>query len=206
MSTTSDPSDPSDRSDRSDAAGRPDNHLYDGIYNVIVLAEQAMTAGDAAEVVSLHDGIDETRHYHVLIPCENAQVQVEAALGSLAASETLAAPAIVGSEVDTAEAQREIDADALSAVNVSVTAIKATGHQATGEFSSDDPIRELARVADEQKADEVIVMTRPHIVQEFLHLDWASKARRHLGVPVLHLVEHEPLDAEAANGQGITGM
>jgi hypothetical protein len=197
MSTTSDPS---------EAADRPDNHIFDGIYNVIVLAEQAMTAGDAAEVVSLHDGIDEARHYHVLIPCENAQLQVEAALGSLAASETLAAPAIVGSEVDTAEAQREIDADASSAVNVSVAAIEATGHQATGEFSSDDPIRELARVADDQKADEVIVMTRPHIIQEFLHLDWASKARRHLGVPVLHLVEHEPLDAEAGDGQGITGM
>ena len=49
-------------------------------------------------------------------------------------------------------------------------------------------------------------MTRPHVVQEFLHLDWASKARRRLGVPVLHLVEHESLDAEAGNGQGITGM
>lgn len=203
MSTTSVPSEPSDQSE---AAGRPDNHLYDGIYVVIVLAEQAMTAGDAAEVVSLHDGIEEKRRYHVLIPCENAQLQVEAALGSLAASETLAAPAIVGSEVETAEAQREIDAEASSAVTVSVAAIEATGHQATGEFSSDDPIRELARVADAQRADEVIVMTRPHIVQEFLHLDWASKARRHLGVPVLHLVEHEPLDAEAANGQGITGM
>jgi hypothetical protein len=200
MSTPSDPSDPASHHDPTK------DHLYDGIYKVIVLAEQAMTAGDAAEVVSLHDGIDEVRHYHVLIPCENAQLQVEAALGSLAASETLAAPAIVGSEVDTAEAQRHIDAEAMSAVTVSIAAIKETGHEASGEFSSRDPISELARVVDDEKADEVIVMTRPHVVQEFLHLDWASKARRKLGVPVLHLVEHEPLDAEAANGQGITGM
>ena len=49
-------------------------------------------------------------------------------------------------------------------------------------------------------------MTRPHVIEEFLHIDWASKARRKLGVPVLHLVEHEPLDAEAGTGQGITGM
>ena len=194
MTTTPEPSDP-------DKA-----HLYDGVYSVIVLAEQAMSAGDAAEVVSLHDGIDEPRRYHVLIPCENAKLQVEAALGSLAASETLAAPAIVGSDVDTEEVQRHIDADAQSAVSVSVAAIKSAGHDATGEFSSQDPIRELARVVVDQGADEVIVMTRPHVIQEFLHLDWASKARRTLGVPVLHLVEHEPLDAEAANGQGITGM
>ena len=177
-----------------------------GRYKVIVLAEQAMSPNDAAEVVSLHDGIAETRHYHVLIPCENAQLQVEAALGSLAASETLAAPAIVGSDVDMAEAQRHIDAEAMSAVSISVAAIKATGHEASGEFSSHDPINELARLVEDERADEVIVMTRPHVVQEFLHIDWASKARRKLGVPVLHLVEHEPLDAEAANGQGITGM
>ena len=64
----------------------------------------------------------------------------------------------------------------------------------------------LERVVREESAAEVIVMTRPHVVSEFLHVDWASKARRRLGVPVLHLVEHEPLDAEAVNGQGITGM
>jgi hypothetical protein len=202
MSTPSEPSDAAGVAEDAEAS----DHLYDGLYKVIVLAEQAMTAGDAAEVVSLHDDIGEPRHYHVLIPCENARLQVEAALGSLAASETLAAPAIVGSEVDTEEAQRHIDADAMSAVSVSIAAIKATGHEASGEFSSQDPIVELARVVDAERADEVIVMTRPHIVQEFLHLDWASKARRRLGVPVLHLVEHEPLDAEAANGQGITGM
>lgn len=178
----------------------------DSVYHVIVLAEQVMSAADAAEVVSLHDGIEDDRHYHVLIPCENAQVQVEAALGSLAASETLAAPAIVAREVDTEETQRHIDEEAQNAVTVSVAAIKAAGFGSSGEFSSDDPILALDRVTAEQHADEVIVMTRPHVIQEFLHIDWASKARRRLGVPVLHLVEHEPLDAEASNGQGITGM
>ena len=48
----------------------------------------------------------------MLIPCENAAVQVEAALGSLAASETLAAPAIVSRDVDTEESQQHIDAHA----------------------------------------------------------------------------------------------
>jgi hypothetical protein len=176
------------------------------MYKVIVLAEQAMTAADAAEVVSLHDGIEETRHYHVLIPCQNAQLQVEAALGSLAASETLAAPAIVASGVDTDEVQQQFDSEAATAVTVSVAAIQQTGHEATGQFSKDDPIDLLDNVVRSEAAAEVIVMTRPHVIQEFLHIDWASKARRRLGVPVLHLVEHESLDAGADNGQGITGM
>ena len=176
------------------------------MYDVIVLAEQAMTAGDAAEVASLHDGIEEPRHYHVLIPCENAAVRVETALGALAASEVLAAPPVVTNDMDAAESQKQIDAHAETSVTVSVAALRALGHEASGEFSSDDPIDCLERVAAEQHAEEIIVMTRPHVVSEFLHLDWASKARRRLGVPVLHLIEHEPLDAEAGDGQGITGM
>lgn len=176
------------------------------MYNVIVLAEQAMSAGDAAEVVSLHEGIEDDRHYHVLIPCENAAVRVETALGALAASEVLAAPPVVTGEMDVVESQKQIDAQAETSVTVSTAALRALGHEATGEFSSDDPIDALERVAAAHHAEEIIVMTRPHIVQEFLHLDWASKARRRLGVPTLHLVEHEPLDAESGGGEGVTGM
>jgi hypothetical protein len=40
-------------------------------------------------------------------------------------------------------------------------------------------------------AQEVIILTRQHLVAEFFHLDWSASARRHLGVPVLHLLEHE---------------
>jgi hypothetical protein len=176
------------------------------MYNVIVLAEQVMTPGDAAEVVSLHTGIEDQKHYHVLIPCDNAQVRVETALGSLGASDTWVSPVVDPEGFDTREVQAQLDSDAQTAVTASVAALQALGHQASGQFSSDDPLDTLDAVVAEQRADEVIVMTRPHVVQEFFHLDWTSKARRRLGVPVLHLVEHETLDAEAANGQGITGM
>ena len=59
------------------------------MYYVIVLAEQALSAGDAAEVTALHDAIEDSRHYHVLIPCENAALQVESAISSFAASEAM---------------------------------------------------------------------------------------------------------------------
>ena len=176
------------------------------MYDVIVLAEQALSAADAAEVASLHEGIEEPRHYHVLIPCENAAARVETALGALAASEVLAAPPVLTGDLDAAEAQAEIDAQAGNSVEASVAAIKASGHDATGEFSPEDPIDALERVVVAKEASEVIVMTRPHVVQEFLHIDWSHKARRRIGVPVLHLVEHEPLDAEAGPGEGITGF
>jgi hypothetical protein len=176
------------------------------MYNVIVLAEQAMSAGDAAEVASLHEGIEDPRHYHVLIPCENAAVNVEGALGALAASEVLASPPVILGDMDVVESQKYIDAQAETSVSLSVAALRALGHEATGEFGPDDPIDLLERIAAARHAEEIIVMTRPHVIQDFLHLDWASKARRRLGVPVLHLIEHEPLDAEAGGGEGVTGM
>ena len=39
-------------------------------------------------------------------------------------------------------------------------------------------------------ADEVIVLTDPHYVEEFFHRDWASRARHKVGVPVLKLFSH----------------
>ena len=47
----------------------------------------------------------------------------------------------------------------------------------------------LAKSVVQHQAAEVIVLTRPHLVSEFFHVDWTSKARRRLGVPLLHLVE-----------------
>jgi hypothetical protein len=176
------------------------------MYTIVILAEQAMTAGDAREVVSLHDDIEDARRYHVLIPCDNAARRVEHALGTLAAHESLASSPVLPSEIDVEATQREIDADAENAVNVSVAAIEALGREATGAFTSKDPIDVLTTTVADQQAAEVIVMTRPHVVAELLHLDWTSRARRRLGVPLLHLLEHEPLDAEAGTGQGITGM
>ena len=47
---------------------------------------------------------------------------------------------------------------------------------------------------------------RPHVVAEFFHLDWTSQARRKLGVPVLHLLEHETIAGQSAGGgEGISG-
>lgn len=176
------------------------------MYTVVVLAEQPMSVQDAAEVVSLHEAIDDARHYHVLIPCENAAVRVETTLGALASSQGLAAPPLLNEKVDVDHLQHDIDEHARHDLDSCIAAMRSLGQQTTGEFTSEDPIDALNRAVQERSAAEVIVMTRPHVVQEFLHLDWTSKARRRLGVPILHLIEHRPIDAEAGSPEGITGV
>ena len=69
-----------------------------------------------------------------------------------------------------------------------------------------DPIQALAKKVADVDAREAIILTRPHVVSEFFHLDWTSRARRKLGVPVLHLLEHETFDEQAGEGEGISGF
>jgi hypothetical protein len=45
------------------------------------------------------------------------------------------------------------------------------------------------------------------VVAELFHVDWASRARRRLGVPVLHLLEHETFAEQSSGaGEGVSGV
>ena len=76
--------------------------------------------------------------------------------------------------------------------------LRDLGQNADGGISHDRPIDALIATVDKVDGQEVIILTRPHVVAEFFHLDWTNSARRHLGVPVLHLLEHDPQKASAS--------
>ena len=46
-------------------------------YAVVLLVEQALTPADAAQVHSLHEGLDGPVTYHVLLPLEDAAARIE---------------------------------------------------------------------------------------------------------------------------------
>ncbi|MGW0561786.1 indole-3-glycerol phosphate synthase [Streptomyces sp. NPDC003016] len=68
--------------------------------------------------------------------------------------------------------------------------LRARGHEAVGQVVAEHPLDLLKSVVAETEADEVIVLTAPHYVEEFFHRDWASRARHKVGVPVLKLFSH----------------
>ncbi|MEU0279077.1 indole-3-glycerol phosphate synthase [Streptomyces sp. NPDC006195] len=76
------------------------------------------------------------------------------------------------------------------ALEHSLAALRAQGSAATGQVVEEHPLDRLKEVVDESGADEVIVLTEPHYVEEFFHRDWASRARHKVGVPVLKLFAH----------------
>lgn len=177
-------------------------------YDVVLLVEQALTPQDAAQVHSLHEGIDGPVTYHVLLPMEDAAARIESAMGTLSAGDMLASPTMPMSEVDL-DAVRKDCADRSGAdLESTLEALRASGATAKGEIVTDPPIDALAAKVAAVDGREAIILTRPHVVAEFFHLDWTSKARRRIGVPILHLLEHESFDeqGEEAGGEGITGF
>ncbi len=175
-------------------------------YDVVLLIEQPFTATDAANVLSLHEDIGDQVRYHVLLPVEDASTGVENAMGALGGAEVLAVPAATVADTDFEEIRRELLDDCRAGVTTTLATIEAAGGQAVGEPVTSDPIHALVDKVTEVDAREVIILTRPHVVSEFFHVDWTSKARRKLGVPVLHLLEHENFDEQAGEGEGISGF
>ena len=180
------------------------------MYDVVVLIEQALSDLDADQIVSLHEGIQDRLAYHVLLPVEDAAARIESALGSLAANEALVPPAAVagagaGGAVDLERVQREVLDRSRADLRASVERLAARGRQADGELTSDPPVSALEALVARCDAREALVLTRPHLVAEFFHVDWASRARRHLGIPVLHLLEQETFAEQSGGGEGISG-
>lgn len=172
-------------------------------YDVVLLCEDALSQLDAQQVASLHDELraDGTEvAYTVLLPVDDAAAKVEAAMSSLAAGEVMASPALAMSDVDLEEVRRECRERSEANLAESLTQLRAIVGAVSGRVVSGQPIDALAEVVAEIDAREAIILTQPHVVAEFFHLDWTSKARRKIGVPVLHLLERETFAEQGESG------
>jgi hypothetical protein len=175
-------------------------------YDVVLLVEQPLTPQDAAQVRGLHEQMPEQVRYHLLLPVEDAAARVESAMGTLSSGDALVAAPMMLDQDEVAQIQKELLDQARHDLRVSVAALEERGATAAGDLVTAEPIDALVAKVKEVGAAEVIVLTRPHVVSEFFHLDWTSRARRKLGVPVLHLLEHETFDEQAGGPEGISGF
>jgi hypothetical protein len=174
------------------------------VYDVVLLIERQLSRLDAEQVAGLHEDLAEPVRYHVVMPVENASAQVHAALGSIARYEMIP-PVDALSEDTLARLDAELVTEAKRGLARSLDRLRACGREATGELTPASPVRALVRAADGCGAREAIVLTAPHAVRDFLHVDWASQARRALGIPCLHLLEHETFEEQAGGGEGVSG-
>jgi hypothetical protein len=148
---------------------------------IVVLTEQALGPGDASHLTELH--ADEQPHYEVLVPHDTERSLLEDVLNHLSLLELREALSAVleRGHDDTTRA------DATHALDASVTELRALGADVDGSVVDGDPVDAVEAAVAAGDVDEVIVVTRPHAVEDTFHRDWASRARERLGVPVLHV-------------------
>ena len=162
------------------------------MYDVALLIERQLTELDADQIVALHEGLDEAVAYHILLPVESSTAVLSSSLSALGAGQFMPP-----TEPDVlAEVQREIRTAGQAELEASGELLRTRAKDVTEQLTEDDPITALIELVKKTSSAEVIILTEPHIVSEFLHLDWTSRARRKLDVPTLHLLEHVPFDAQ----------
>ena len=175
-------------------------------YDVVLLVEQALSVADAKQVRSLHEGLDEPVAYHVILPMEDAAARIESSLGTLSGGELVGTPSLLVNEVDLDAVRKDCLDRATDELSDTLDVLRTAGATAEGQVVDASPIEALKAKVAQVDGREVIILTRPHVVAEFFHVDWTSQARRKIGVPTLHLLEHENFDEQAGEGEGITGV
>jgi len=162
------------------------------MYDVALLIERQLNELDADQIIALHEGLDDTVRYHLLLPVESSTAILSSSMSALGTGQIVPI-----SEPDTLEdVQDEIVKAGQSELDASAALIRARKQDVSAKLTEQDPIEALVALVKESGSNEVIILTEPHVVREFLHLDWTSRARRVLDVPSVHLLEHVPFDAQ----------
>lgn len=148
------------------------------VQSLVVLAERALSPADAERLVALHD--PDRPAVRVLVPAGGRRNVLVDVLDHLSLLELREAVEAVQGHAERTTDQAEAD------VRATVTALRGLGCEATGEVVTADPVTALDAEV-KAGAEEVVIVTTPHAVEDTLHRDWASVARDRLGVPVLHV-------------------
>ncbi|MFJ6216538.1 indole-3-glycerol phosphate synthase [Streptomyces sp. NPDC092296] len=147
------------------------------------MIEKALSEGDIDLVTTLHG--EEKVSFVVLMQPRGRQDELLRALDDVALGQL--EEAVHEREADGGSAGTTAD----QALEHTLERLHAAGSEAVGHVVADNPLGILRTVVEDTGADEVIVLTSPHFVEEFFHRDWASRARHKVGVPVLKLFAHD---------------
>lgn len=149
---------------------------------IVILTEQSLAADDARRILALHEG--EQLDYRVLVPADTERNLLVDVVDHLSLLELRAA---LDSVRGRGDGDRSARTDAQQALSSSLEALRGLGVTADGEVTTDDPLPAVRDRVGALGAREVVVVTRPHALEDTFHRDWASRARDVVGVPVLHV-------------------
>jgi len=148
------------------------------VFTILLLAEETLRGHDVTRIATLHG--DDAVEVRVLVPADAEHNRLIEALDEVALGKLR--------DVHGSQSPEQAEREAMHAVNASVALFTAAGVDAKGSITGADPVPAAVKAAEQYGADEVIVVTAPHPVEDGLHRDWASRLRDKLDLPVLHVI------------------
>lgn len=149
----------------------------------LILAEDALSQFDVDHILGV--GTDPDVRFHLLVPADTHRNMLVGLLDDIYTEGFRGAFAVArrgmpDARTATATAEQEIAA--------TVALFEAAGATITSQITEDDPLPALrAAVQADPSITSVVVVTDPHAVEDTFRMDWASRARDALDLPVLHL-------------------
>jgi len=152
------------------------------VFTTILLTEKALSAHDVERFSHLHD--PEPVRIHVVVPAHDDRGEFGEVVDDIARADFAEAVLDEHEVTDKGRAvaaQREVDS--------SVAALSAAGVATVdGEIVNGNPIDAVVALVASLDADEVVVLTEPHLLADLTRRDWATRLRHALDKPVLHVV------------------
>ncbi|MBO0906834.1 MULTISPECIES: hypothetical protein [Arthrobacter] len=149
---------------------------------IVVLTEESLNEVDITNLRYLIQ--DNPARFEVLVPADTGRNLLVDVLDNL-------------SLLQFAEAFRDLtggkptkDQETKAAevqLSESLALLASSGLEAGGSVTGEDPVQAVVAAAKATNAQQVVVITTPHAVEDTFRTDWANEAQERLGVPVLHL-------------------
>ncbi|MDR2565655.1 MAG: hypothetical protein LBC97_06280 [Bifidobacteriaceae bacterium] len=147
--------------------------------SIAVVVDTALEGSDVAQIVGLYGA---GTNVQVLVPTADSEPRLRSVMDHLVLGELSGAWATLkGHDPDARSLEQ-----ASAILRESLAELRRAGLAADGEVVPGDPIAALVQTIAATKAVAAVFVTRPHLVGDALHEDWSAKARRALGVPVIH--------------------
>ena len=115
------------------------------MYDVALLIERQLSGLDADQVVALHEGLDDTVVYHLLLPVDTSASLLASSMSALGGGQIMT---IADADM-IADVQQELSSAGRAELEASATLLTARGQQVTVTLTEDDPISALSDLVAE---------------------------------------------------------
>ncbi|MCZ2403821.1 hypothetical protein IV498_11650 [Paenarthrobacter sp. Z7-10] len=150
---------------------------------IIILTEEPLGDIDAANVAQLYDAGEDVELV-VIVAADTKRNLLVDVVDQLTLLDLPGALRGLREKAPNAATAR---AGATATLEASLAVLQRAGARASGKVVDGSAVNALVAEVQARDVRQAVVVTRPHVLADTFHQDWANQAQGKLGLPVLHL-------------------